>query len=94
MPVFFEAVFDEVFAVDAGFFTVVDFALAVGFAATVLAVVRDFADRLDVDAARLDDGFPTTSDWPGKMTARLSPFARISAAVVMWYFFAIPLRVS
>jgi hypothetical protein len=36
----------------------------------------------------------TTSDWPGKIKARRRPFARIKAAVVVWYFLAIPPSVS
>jgi hypothetical protein len=36
-----------------------------------------------VEALAGADGLPTTSDWPGKITGRRRPFARISDAVVM-----------
>ena len=37
---------------------------------------------------------PTTSDWPGKISGRRSPFAFMSDAVVVWYALAIPPSVS
>ena len=40
-------------------------------------------DLLATDFFGADAGFPTTSDWPGKITARRRPFARMSCAVVM-----------
>lgn len=52
--------------------------------------------RLALDAFERDDtgADRTTSDCPGRISARRRPLAFISAAVVVWYRFAIPLRVS
>src|SRR5690348_2464741 len=57
-----------------------------------LAVAVDFG--ADPFVATRRDGPCTTRLWPGKISARFSPFARISAAVVVWYFLAIAPSVS
>src|SRR5262249_18810600 len=74
---------------DDDFFDIVFDAVADGLAAAFVAIV--LADDAFVVALF---GVPTTSDCPGKITGRRRPFARMSCAVVMWYFFATPPIVS
>jgi len=107
-PVFLLAPADLLERVDlvgVGFFTLFFDAVA-----DALAVVVGLTAATVISAgvaSRFDDGFATivfdgafdeppriTSDWPGKMSARRSPFARINAAVVVWYFLAMPPSVS
>ena len=76
----------EDFLTGAAFF--VDFLDAV-LAEDFFAVVCLVAD--DATCAALPF---TISDWPGKISAFLSPFARMITAVVVWYFLAMPLIVS
>ena len=96
---------DRVDLVGVGFFTLF-FEAAEGALAAVVGLTEatvisaGVASRLEDDFAAivfdgaLDEPPRITSDWPGKMSARRSPLARISAAVVVLYFFAMPPSVS
>src|ERR1043166_9162738 len=57
-----------------------------------LAVAVDF--RADSFVATRRGAPCTTRLWPGKISARFSPFARISAAVLVRYFLALAPSVS
>ena len=64
--------------------------------ATALLEVALLEARLALDALERDGAGAarTTRDCPGRISARRKPLAFISAAVVVWYRFAMPPKVS